>query len=98
MDNLTTVLAFLSTILSSSVSLIYAYIAYKKSKEPPKDEIWETVTKILCSNSKGDKSADDFALLYESLELFKKNNCSKDGIPSLKLAVMGKNRHEEESQ
>ncbi len=98
MDKLILVLAFISTVLSSFVSLIYAYIAYKKSKEPPKDEIWETATKILCNSNYTDKNADEFAIIYESLKLFKENGYSKDGILSLEYAIRRKNTGEEEPQ
>lgn len=98
MENLTIILAFTSTVLSSCISLIYAYIAYKKFKEPPKDEIWETATKILCNSNSTDKNADEFALLYESLKLFKDNGCSKDGILSLEYTVRDKNIGKEEAQ
>lgn len=98
MNNLTIALAFISTILSSCTSLIYAYIAFKKLKEPPKDEIWETTTKILCNRDSTDKKADEFAMLYESLKLFKDNGCSKKGILSLKFEVMDKNKDKEKTQ
>lgn len=49
MDILTTIVVLIPSILSLCISGIYAYIALKKAKEPPKDEIWETATKILCS-------------------------------------------------
>lgn len=96
MDKLTLVLAFISTVLSSCVSLIYAYIAYKKSKEPPKDEIWETATKILCNSNSADRNADEFAMIYESLKLFKENGFTKDGILSLEYTIRNKNINTEE--
>lgn len=96
MDKLTLVLAFISTVLSSCVSLIYAYIAYKKSKEPPKDEIWETATKILCNSNSIDRNADEFAMIYESLKLFKENGFTKDGILSLEYTIRNKNINTEE--
>lgn len=98
MDILTTVVVLLPSVLSSIISLLYAYIAYKKSKEPPKDEIWETATRILCSRDTSDKNADEFALIYESLKMFKDNGCSKDGIQYLEYAVRNKNKEREESQ
>lgn len=91
MEILVLIIASISSILSSCISLMYAYIAYKKSKEPPKDEIWETATKILCSSESIDKNADEFAMLYESLKLFKENGCSKNGILSLEYAIREKN-------
>lgn len=93
MDKIAVILAFASTILSSCVSVMYAYIAYKKSKEPPKDEIWETATKLLCNCDRKSAmdAADDFATVYESLKLFKDNGCSKNCIQSLEYAVREKN-------
>lgn len=98
MDVLVLIVASISSVLSSCISLMYAYIAYKKSKEPPKDDIWETATQILCSSEGIDKNADEFAMIYESLRLFKDNNCSKNGIISLEYAVRDKNIGKEESQ
>ena len=40
------ILACISVILSSAVSVFYAYLAYKKSQEPPKDEVWEAALKL----------------------------------------------------
>lgn len=99
MDELIIVFALITSVLSSCVSLLYGYIAYKKSKEPPKDEIWETETKILCSreSSDMDKNADEFALIYESLRLFKENGYSKDGIISLEYEIRDKNISKEEA-
>lgn len=92
MESLIIIVALISSVMSSIISLLYAYIAYKKSQEPPKDEIWETATRILCSSEKTDKNADEFAMIYESLKLFKDNNCSKDGILSLEYEVRDKNK------
>lgn len=97
MDILTTVVVLIPTILSLCTSGIYAYIALKKAKEPPKDEIWETATKILC-NSDSMKDADDFALLYEELKFFKDRGCTMDGITTLSYAVREKYRQAEQHQ
>ena len=72
MNNLTLILAVIPSILSCAISVFYAYIAYKKSKEPPKDEVWETATKIICSNG-GNVYSDDFAELYSELKFFKEH-------------------------
>lgn len=91
MEILILVFALISSVLSTIVSLLYAYIAYKKSKEPPKDEIWETATKILC-NSNGMKQADDFAFLYEELKFFKDRGCTMDGINALSYEIRHKHK------
>lgn len=72
MDAFILLLALIPSFLSCAISVFYAYIEYKKSKEPPKDEIWETATNIICSNG-GDACSDDFAELYLELKFFKDN-------------------------
>ena len=72
MDTLTFLLVLIPNILSSGIAIFYAYLAYKKSKEPKKDEVWETATKILCS--RGDTVySDDFVELYSELKFFKEH-------------------------
>ncbi len=87
MDVLTTIVVLIPSVLSLCVSGIYAYIALKKVKEPPKDEVWETATRIICSTGKNFTTADDFAELYEQLKLFKDNGCSIDGEDNLFTAL-----------
>ena len=72
MDTLTFLLALIPSALSCAISVFYAYIEYKKTKEPPKDEVWETATNIICSNC-GNVDSDDFAELYLELKFFKDN-------------------------
>ena len=90
MDILTAIVVLIPSALSLFTSAIYAYIALKKAKEPPKDEIWETATKILCNSDSSMKDSDDFARLYEELKFFKENGCSMDGINSLSYSVREK--------
>ena len=94
MDTITAIVVLIPSILSLCVSGIYAYIALKKAKEPPKDEIWETATKLLCANGSSQIDADDFAELYEQLKLFKENGCSLKGCNSLFQAVNEERRKE----
>lgn len=94
MERLIVIAALISSVMSSCISLLYAYIAYKKSKEPPNDEIWETATKIICSDG-GMKDSDGFARLYEELKFFKDNGYSMDGINSLSYAVRERNKDTE---
>lgn len=72
MDRLILILAVVPSILSCGISVFYAYLAYKKSKEEPKDELWETATKIICTRG-GIPCSDDFAELYLELKFFKEN-------------------------
>lgn len=91
MDILTAIAILVPSTLSLITSMIYAYIALKKLKEPSKDEIWETATKLLC-NSNSSKDADDFAILYEELRLFKENGCSLKDIDTLAYEVRARHR------
>lgn len=72
MDTLTFLLVLIPSVLSCGISIFHAYLAYRKSKEPPKDEVWETATKIICSRD-GVIEADDFAELYSELKFFKEH-------------------------
>lgn len=69
MDILTTIIVLIPSVLSLCVSGIYAYIALKKAKEPPKDEVWETAERMVCS--KNGVYADEFADLYFQLKFLK---------------------------
>lgn len=86
MDYLTAIVVLVPTVLNLCVSGIYAYIALRKAKEPPKDEIWETATKMVCSSG-SPSDADDFAQIYEELKWFKQNGCSLGQKHSLLSAV-----------
>ena len=92
MNLLTTIVVVIPSVLSLCVSGIYAYIALKKAKESPKDEIWETTTKLLCASENSLKDGDDFAYLYEQLKIFKENGCTIEGLETLSFAVSEKRR------
>ena len=87
MDILTTFVVLVPSVLSLCVSGIYAFIALKKAKEPPKDDVWETTTKILCSQNSNSVYGDDFAELYEELKWFKDNGCSLHGEHTIRGAI-----------
>lgn len=77
MDILQTIVVLVPSVLSLCVSGIYAYIALKKAKEPPKDEAWETATRLL--SGKSGANADDFAELYLQLKFVKDFPEAMDG-------------------
>lgn len=87
MDKLTAVVVLLPSILSTATACVYAYIAWKKSKEPPKDEIWETALKILCAKDDCCSGADDFARLYEELKFFKEHPEKLNGFVMISQAM-----------
>lgn len=79
-DILSTIVVLIPSVLSLCVSGIYAYIALKKAKEPQKDEIWETATRIMCSSGQS-TYADEFIELYVQLKFFKEH---QDLFPNIK--------------
>ena len=86
MNILLLLVAAVPGILSTVVSGIYAYVALKKAKEPPRDVAWETATAIIgqtdyCSN------ADDFAQLYLELKFLHDYPDELDGAPSIQAAI-----------
>lgn len=89
MDYAIMILAIIPSILSVIVSGIYAYIALKKAKEPPKDEAWETATKIICSRS-GLVYSDDFIELYTELKTFKEKQNNNEELNQGKNPETGK--------
>ena len=86
-----TIVASISAITSTISTVVHLVISYKKSKEPPKDEIWETATRLLCADG-GCKSGDQFANLYEELKLFKEKGCSLDELGTLSHAILQKRK------
>lgn len=74
-------LACISVIVSSAVSVFYAYLAYKKSQEPPKDEIWEAALK-LCEGYEYGERIDVFATTYVALKELKAGDCKGYGFRS----------------
>lgn len=75
MSILTAIVILVPSILGFVTSMTYAYLGYKRLKERDKDEIWETVTRIICANGQ-EIGGDEFADLYEELKAFKKSDCS----------------------
>lgn len=73
MDFWLVILLTLPGVISLAVSCVYAYIAFKKSKEPPKDEIWETTLRLLSIEPNALNIADDFVKTYEELKFFKEH-------------------------
>ena len=68
MNTLVLVLVVISSVCSAITSCIYAYIAWKKSKEPPRDEAWEAAIRLMCAKDFAD--AEQFAELYEQLAVY----------------------------
>jgi hypothetical protein len=75
------ILACISVIVSSALSVFYAYLAYKKSNEPPKDEDWETALK-LCEGCEYAERIDVFASTYVTLKELRAGDCKDYGFSS----------------
>ena len=86
-DILSTIVVLIPSVLSLCVSGIYAYIALKKTKEPQKDEIWETTIKLLCSRNQDYIDTDEFVRVYEELWLFKNHPEKMAGYVSIGAAL-----------
>lgn len=91
MDLLTALAITIPSTLSLIVSLIYAYIALKKASEPPKDEVWETALRLMCSKDDCYSSADDFANLYLQLKFFKEQPEKLKGFNTIEQAISALN-------
>jgi hypothetical protein len=75
-----TLLAILvPSILSTVVSLVSLYLGYKKSKEPKKDELWETALK-LTEHSNSGNPISDFVEYYQKLRCFKNSDYSASSL------------------
>lgn len=92
MGILSTIVVLIPCVLSLCVSLIHAYIDLKKMKEPSKDEIWETATKLVSASPSGAGTADDFAEIYMELKFFKDNGYSLNGENTILAAMKNKQR------
>lgn len=93
MDIQTVIIVLIPSVLSSAIAITQIVLNYKKGKEPKRDEIWETTTKLLVSGEISYmKDADGFAEMYRELFWFKSNGCKLGGEFSLRAAM----RKEEE--
>lgn len=75
MSPLTVIAILIPSILSFLTSAFYAYLGYKRMKEPPKDEVWETTTRLL-SGTGNQIYSDDFAELYRELKFIKETGAN----------------------
>lgn len=78
------------SVCSCAVSIVHMVITYRKSKQPPKDAIWETALQIEMKRSDGYFDADEFARTYESLKSFRDNGCALNGKQTIYEAVKEK--------
>lgn len=74
-------LACISLVVSSIFSGVYAYLAYKKSQEPPKDEVWEAALKLSADCPYGER-IDVFASTYVALRELKAGDSKEYGFAS----------------
>lgn len=84
-------LAIISTCV---VSLTHAFVAYKKSKEPPRDPVWDAALQLTLKDCVCD--ADTFASNYELLSQFKKHGCSLHGESTISRMVTSRESYQQE--
>lgn len=89
MDIQTVIIVLIPSVLSSAIAITQIVLNYKKSKEPKRDEVWETATQIILSEKGGFvDGVEGFAEAYESLAWFKAHGCSLGKEYSLSAAIM----------
>lgn len=79
-------LAFVSVLCSSVVSVVYAFLAYKKAKEQRPDPIWEAALE-LAKQDECQTPTEAFASSYEQLKAFAENGYSMKGYTSIDKLV-----------
>lgn len=84
--------AIISALGSCAVSITHVIIAYKRSKEPPKDPVWEAALRITTNQNSSMCDADQFAQTYEELKAFKDNGCSMGGYVTLHQLLKSANQ------
>lgn len=72
------ILAAIAIIVPAAVSVFHACIAYKRSKEPARDPVWEAALQITLHDANV-CDVDMFAENYEKLAQFKAHGCSLHG-------------------
>ena len=81
-------LTSIALITSCASTVVHTVISYKKSKEPPRDPIWEAALKIVTSQSGGECNVNEFAKAYRALKMFVDNGHSLNGLFPLDFAVI----------
>lgn len=85
MDLFSFLLAFVPATLGLVVSVIHACIKFREAK---KDDVWETVTRLLCSTGTDPINAvDDFVEIYNALKLYKDGGCKAANSVELKRTL-----------
>ena len=85
----------LAVISTCVVSLTHAFIAYKKSKEPPRDPVWDAALQLTLKDD-CTCDVDMFAHNYEMLSQFKKHGCSLHGCTTIKKMVTSRESYQQE--
>lgn len=68
------IVAVISTVCTCAATCFHLWLDWKKSKEPPKDEIWETAVRLYCANGGEQPEMDEFARVYLMLKALKKRD------------------------
>ncbi len=76
----------LAIVSACVVSLVHAFTAYKKSKEPPRDPVWDAALQLTLKDE-CTCDVDTFAHNYERLSQFKKYGCSLHGQTTIEKMV-----------
>ena len=93
----TMLFAVVSLAVSTICSGIAAYLQLKKSNEPPKDEVWETATRMICARG-GASYAEEFADLYLELKFLKEHPEALEGHLTIREAMNARDNKPAEIQ
>ena len=80
-------LAAVAIVSSVTMNIVQTVIAYKKSKEPPKDPLWDAALQLTITQANGMCDPDTFAQYYEELKAFRDNNNSLGDASKLATLV-----------
>lgn len=91
------ILAAMAIIVPAAVSVFHAYLAYKKSKEPARDPVWDAALQITIHDGNA-CDVDTFAENYEKLSQFKAYGCSLHGKHTIAQMVKANTQEGMQSQ
>lgn len=91
------ILATIAIIVPAAVSVFHAYLSYRKSKETPRDPVWDAALQITLHDASS-CDVDMFAENYEKLYQFKAHGCSLHGKTTITQMLKGSSHTETQSQ
>ena len=95
MNALTAIVVLIPSVLSCVVTVCHLYWDYKKTKEPPKDEAWESAVRVLTADKMYNFSMDDFLEMYAQFRFMREHWEEIRGHRTLEEAIIAYNKAKE---